>query len=518
MKSLNKSEVLIVGSGFGGSISAARLVNAGFEVTLLERGPWRDTVPVRSMGISNRSPLPQGARLITHGFRSVRMPMFRKKPLLINSKGFFEAVFGDGLWVFCTSSVGGGSHAYSGLHGRPDNPYYWNGHCAGISRERMDPYYDEIMDQLGSRRSTPEDRIPCHSMFFRGDEPLTSDGVPNYRVGILLPGEPGNPRRIMDSNGIIRWESSLCNDSFLGSESGAKTTLDFALLAPAMKKGLVVKDMCEVLSIRKIGQPQSEGMRYAVEYKNHSTGSCETHAAKHVILAAGGANTARLLLHSRDVAKGLGGMPQLGKRFGGNGDFFAFWAENNPEDVSKSLPIPGLFKVRGSDNKANIMRAGWQGVDDYPLPRFLKNKLRHQSIIVGMGADEVNGHLQMKGKKFLLKYDRYKNPIYGEIDSAFRDIERVNDSKIYSFKTPITVHPLGGARLGASIENGVVGANGEVFDHPGLYVADAAALPAAPGGPPSMTISAWSANVADRLIQREKGTAAKEGNLFYQHA
>ena len=70
---------------------------------------------------------------------------------------------------------------------------------------------------------------------------------------------------------------------------------------------------------------------------------------------------------------------------------------------------------------------------------------------------------------------------------------------------------MGGARLGASIENGVVGANGEVFDHPGLYVADAAALPAAPGGPPSMTISAWSANVADRLIQREKGAGPKNG-------
>lgn len=507
-----KSEILIIGSGFGGSVSASRLVNAGFEVTLLERGPWRDTVPVRSMGIPNRAPLPQRMHLITHGFRSIRMPLFRKKPLLINNKGFFEAVFGDGLWVFCTSNVGGGSHAYSGLHGRPDNPYYWNGHCAGVCSAQMDAYYDEIMDQLGSCRSKPEDKIPCHTMFFRDDEPLTSSGLPDYRVGILRPRECGNPRRIMDCNGTIRWESSLSNDSFLGSESGAKTTLDFALLGPAMKKGLVVKDMCEVLSIRKLGQPQPDGMRYAVEYKNHNTGSLETHAAKHLILAAGGANTARLLLHSRDVTKGLEGMPQLGKWFSGNGDFFAFWAENNPEDLTKSLPIAGLFKVRGSDNKANIMRAGWQGVEGFPLPQFLKNKLRHQSIIVGMGADVGNGHLQMKGKNFYLKYDKCKNPIYGEIDSAFKDIARVTDSRMYSFNTPITVHPIGGARLGASIANGVVGANGEVFDHPGLYVADAAALPAAPGGPPSMTISVWAANVADRLIQRKNGEEAQKRN------
>lgn len=501
-----ESEVLIIGSGFGGSVAASRLIEAGFAVTLLERGPWRDTVPVRSMGISDRSPLPQGARLLTHGFRSIRMPLFRKQPLIINRRGFFEAVFGEGLWVFCTSNVGGGSHAYSGLHARPDDPYYWNGHCSGISTEQMNPYYDEIMDRLGSRQSRPEDRIPCHTMFFKDNEPLTSKGTPNFRVGILLPAEPGKPRRVMDSRGVIRWESSLENDSFLGSESGAKTTLDFALLDPAIKQGLILKDMCEVLSVSKIKQSPSNGMRYAVEYRNHKSGKTETHLAKHVIVASGGANTARLLLHSRDVVGGLNGMPQLGKWFGGNGDFFAFWAENHSEDLSKTLPIPGLFKVRGSSNTANLMRAGWQGVDNYPLPGRLRNWLRHQSIIVGMGADEVNGHLQMKGRRFHLKYDRYKNPIYGEIDSAFAEIERVTDSRIYSFRTPITVHPLGGAKLGSSIADGVVGANGEVFDHPGLYVADAAALPAAPGGPPSMTIAAWSANVADRLIKREKSS------------
>ncbi|WP_210251503.1 GMC oxidoreductase [Brucella tritici] len=56
--------------------------------------------------------------------------------------------------------------------------------------------------------------------------------------------------------------------------------------------------------------------------------------------------------------------------------------------------------------------------------------------------------------------------------------------------------------MGTSNADGVIDANGEVFDNPGLYVADAAALPESPGRPPSLTIAVWAAHVADRLNER----------------
>ena len=112
----------------------------------------------------------------------------------------------------------------------------------------------------------------------------------------------------------------------------------------------------------------------------------------------------------------------------------------------------------------------------------------------------------MKKGKYSIFYDREQNPGYAELDQWMREVEAATGTNIYAFRTPISVHPIGGACLGASEQTGVIDANGQVYGHSGLYVADAAALPVAPGGPPSMTISVWAANVADRLIQREKAS------------
>ncbi|VDZ73484.1 gluconate 2-dehydrogenase [Atlantibacter hermannii] len=99
-------EVLIIGSGFGGAVAAQRLAAAGREVVMLERGPWRDTVPNRSLGLKNLVPLPQGSKAFTHGLRNVGSHRF-KKTFTFNKKGFIEAYAGQGINIICSSGVGG---------------------------------------------------------------------------------------------------------------------------------------------------------------------------------------------------------------------------------------------------------------------------------------------------------------------------------------------------------------------------------------------------------------------------
>lgn len=494
-------EVLVIGSGFGGAITAKRLVDAGCNVVMLERGPWRDTVPTRSIGMVDPAPLPQGAKAFTYGLRSIRSHL-SKRQLLLNRKGFVEAYHGDGINVVCSSNVGGGSHIYAGMLAKPASPTYWDGHHPLISQAGMEDYYTQIIQLLGARAAAPSDEVPNRITLADYEGQLSTEGLPNPLLGFLLPAQPGAPVKVRDTNGVERWECDYKSNSVLGSFSGAKTTLDFAVVWPAMQKGLKVQDLCEATAICKLDTTADHGgARYEVHYFDHRSSTSHSLKAKHVILAAGCLNTVSLLFKSRDEFKALSGMPRLGMNFGTNGGFFALWRENAATDLSRGLPLSGPFRSKDSPSEsAQVLRAAIQGVEDMPLPQWLKRWLRKNTFIVALGKDHNNGALSVQNGKLTVRYDKALSPVYQEIDHEVRMIERTTGTRIHAPRAPVTVQPLGGACLGSSVENGVIGANGEIFDNPGLYVVDAAALPTSPGRPPSLSIAAWAAHVADRLV------------------
>jgi cholesterol oxidase len=493
-------EVLIIGSGFGGAVAARRLAEAGRDVLMLERGPWRDTVPNRSIGLKNLVPLPQGKKVITHGLRTVGSHLF-KKTFTLNKKGFIEAYVGKGINIICSSGVGGGSHVYAGFLDRPLIANYWDNHHPEISQANMEGYYDEIINAFNARPLTAADKAPnrIEEMNYNGLFACLGDPA----IAMLMPKKPGFPVKTTDRNGIERWECDMKNNSFLGSPSGAKTTLDFTFIWPAIKQGLVVQEMCEALSIQRLESTADSTMRYEVHYRNHLNGKVERIQAEHLILAAGALNTQRLLLRSRDIEGGLKGMPRLGHKFSGNGDFFGVWKENSATDLSIGMPIASPFRLRDSKNdRVIVLRASIQGLDDVPIPTFIRHWLRKQSVIIAFGGDDSNGSVATRGGRFTISYNKKDNSIYAAIDDELKNIKTRTKTKIFAPRNPVTVHPMGGACLGASIEEGVVGPDGEVFDNPGLYVVDSSALPVSPGGAPSLTIAAWSANVADRLVKK----------------
>lgn len=495
-----QAETVVIGSGFGGAIVAKRLADAGRDVLMLERGPWRDTIPNRSAGLENLTPLPQGRKVFSHGLRSLgshRLNNF----MLLNKKGFIEVFSGKGINIICSSSVGGGSHVYAAMLAKPSDPDYWANRHPSLSPTAMDAYYAEILTLLKARQASDDDHVPNSIKMTDYNGALSTRDLSNPFIGILLPENPGAVAKIIDENGIERWECDYKNNSILGSPSGAKTTLDFSVILPAIRSGLVVRDMSEVTALHRLQGYDVDGMRYEIRYRNHHENKYESVRARHVILAAGCLNTVRLLMLSRNARTGLQGMPRLGKGFGTNGGYFGFWKENSLTDLSTGLPLCGPFRTKNSTSKSvQVLRAAIQGLDDIPSPAFLKNWLRKNSFIVALGKDNNNGFMTIERGKFKIIYNKASSHVYAEIESEIKTIKSQTSTKIYSPSAPVTVQPLGGACLGTSNLDGVVGANGEVFDNPGLYVADAAALPESPGRPPSLTIAAWAANVADRLL------------------
>src|SRR5271169_1879753 len=95
--STHDADVVIIGSGFGGSISANRLALAGLNVLVLERGPWRDSLPVRSMGIEKRAPFPYGMKALTHSLRTIHLG---RRSLTLNKAGMYEVFRYPGIDVF----------------------------------------------------------------------------------------------------------------------------------------------------------------------------------------------------------------------------------------------------------------------------------------------------------------------------------------------------------------------------------------------------------------------------------
>jgi cholesterol oxidase len=524
-------DIVVIGSGFGGSISANRLALAGRKVLVLERGPWRDSLPVRSMGVTRRAPFPYGMRFATHFLRTVHVgrgaepntPLHRKgltgvvrrgligalralgagsaQGLTLNKSGMFEVFSYPGLNVLVVSAVGGGSHGWAGMVVEPQGPEYWRGRHPDLVPAQVEKYYEKVRADLGAVRLSKDHLLPHSIWTHRPSSPtgrcLPSDPQPH--VAMKLPYSESEVGRVTeDAGGVKRRTCAFDGDSFLGSRGGAKASVDFVYLAPVLNKGATVRDLCEVTKI--VRHAGDGGTEYALHFRDLRKGVKEVVRAKRVILAAGTMNTLRLLFASSSGPGGLSPMPSLGRTFGGNGDLFGAWLKHSAHPpLFVSAPVLGRFTVAGEDVPF-VGLGGLPGVDTLPLP-VGKKKLGKVVPIIGMGADTGEAAVRFNKGRLEVDYDPARQPIFNKIRGTVSALEAESGMKTWAITKPITIHPWGGACLGPGPDRGVVDHNGEVYGNPGLFVADGAALPAAPGTPPSLTIAAWAHHVADRLAQ-----------------
>jgi cholesterol oxidase len=500
MMSPGEADVIVIGSGFGGSISANRLALAGLRVLVLERGPWRDSLPVRSMGIEKRAPFPYGMKSVTHLLRTVHLG---QRSLTLNKSGLFELFSYPGLGVLVVSAVGGGSHGWAGMLVAPQDPAYWRGRHPNLNPGEIEKYYDKVLADMEAVPLTQEHWLPqsvwTHLASLPHGKCLAADPQPH--MAIKVPYSQSEVGQVTESNGGVKRQTcAFDGDSFLGSRGGAKASVDFIYLAPVLNKGVTVRDMCEVTKLVRDSAASPTG--YAVHFSCLRDGQMAVVRSKRIILAAGTMNTLRLLFASSLEPDGLSPMPSLGRTFGGNGDLFGAWFKDSAQPSTfEAAPILGRFKVDERDIPF-VGMGGMPGIDTLPLPFFARKKLGKTVPLIGMGADTGDASARYEKGAVLVDYDPKQQPIFEQIRDAIGALGAQSGLKTWALRKPITIHAWGGACLGSSADRGVVDHNGEVYGNPGLFIADASALPAAVGTPPSLAIAAWAHHVADGLAQR----------------
>lgn len=500
-------DVIVVGSGFGGAVAAARLAQAGHSVTVLERG--RRWLPG---GFPRSSDLHDGW-------------------LWQDDHGLYDARWLDSMLTVQGAGWGGGSLVYANVFARPAAETQDDRWPAALRRETLDPYYDLAGTMLGVSPVGPDPvtgQLPARTHVLEeitgamGIRPATFR--PNLAVRFGDPESWGQNLHGMPQRGC-----AFVGQCILGCNRSAKNSLDLNYLAVALQHGATAVTGAEV---RRIAPDRSGWAVWSAEGDGDDEGVLVRRTAARVVLAAGAVATTELLLRSRDVDGTLPDLsPTLGHGFSGNGDHLALGTlHRETEDLTTGPTITTSTVLDVQEHDQPV----WFQVQDGAVPRIAMDMLdqllplpglrtwwrkvrrrhpRNTLALLSMGHDTGSGRLALDqhGRARLEWDNRREAHLYraeGRVGPAMR---RVLGSRVHAvlpwsvLRRPVTVHPLGGVPAGPDRWTGVVGDDVQVHGYPGLYVMDGSVIPASTGANPSATILAGAEQAVERLIRTMSG-------------
>jgi len=508
-------DVAVVGSGFGGSVVACRLAQAGASVVVLERGqPWPP-------GSFPRTP------------RQWRGALWDPRK---GRHGLFEYQRFDGIDALTASGLGGGSLIYANVMLRKDaDTFVADG--LPIEAGELDSEYAAVEAMQRPERYPWTDRTPKTQGLLAAAQ-LTGLEAERPPLAVAFGRHPGEPLDDGSGNlhGAPRETCRLCGACDIGCQLGSKHTVDLTYLSAAVDAGAQVRACCEATTLDRV-----DGA-WRVRYRQHvaARGGHPEHlldpiaearrevVAKRVVLAAGTFGSTGLLLRNRLALPGLS--PRLGRGFSGNGDLLMFLrGADRYLDPATGPVITAMARIGDARSPSGrgflIQDAGapafsewlWQSLE---LPRDLWRAMRRRSPgevlgnaresaamlpMLGIGRDVPGGRMRLRGDRVQLTWKGTASQAYFEgLEDTARSMAEALGGRMIRlggrFARLLTVHPLGGCAMALDVEHGVVDSSGRVFGSEGLYVADGSILPGPVGVNPSMTIAALAERIAGRML------------------
>jgi cholesterol oxidase len=516
MTAVSTYDVVIIGSGFGGSVSALRLAEKGYKVAVLEAG--------------NRWGAADFPKTNWNIWKALWFPK-------LGMRGIQRISLLPDIMVLSGAGVGGGSLVYANTLYEPPEPFYADDQWGDITnwRTELAPHYETARYMLGVTENpidTPADDV----MRRVADKLGVPDSFHPTPVGVYF-GQSGTEvdDPYFGGEGPTRTGCIGCGNCMVGCRHNAKNTLDMNYLYFAERQGAEVFPSQQVVDLER----SSSGWRVTARKPGIGFSPKKTvYEAAHVIFSAGALGSTRLLLELQERGRLPGLSHRIGYQTRTNSEaIVGSMAKSRDVDYSAGIAITSSIHpdaethvepVRyGKGSNAlgllsTLLTDGGQGMPRQL--RFLTNIATHpldflRSLSVWRWSERGIILLVMQTRDNSIRLLRKKgrigtrlsttqgegepNPTYIPIANEIarltaEEIDGIGFSSVNEvlFDTPLTAHILGGAAIGASADVGVIDAYHRVFGEEGLHIIDGAAIGANLGVNPSLTITA----MAERAI------------------